>query len=239
MDIKSIEKKLVNNYLRTLGRYKINNIPINKYVKKPYIEQYIIDMANENNESEIINKIDLIIEDIDTNDFCMYIYDNIDITSNEKKIIQKNILDSNNDNNKYELIKNILLFIINYYQYYMIITELLYDNDELLYIDIYNYIKNDSNKNKNNLNFQILNYYSNNLYEKYIFLINIFIKNKLLDKNEYNELKIKNLFFKNLFSNWYLLYKKNIDNGINIKQDEEVKKEKKLLSRLLCINNIY
>ena len=29
MDIKSIEKKLINNYLKTLGRYKINNIPIN------------------------------------------------------------------------------------------------------------------------------------------------------------------------------------------------------------------
>jgi hypothetical protein len=125
----------------------------------------------------------------------------------------------------------------------MVLTELLYDDKNVLYIDIYNYVKNNSkqinNKIKNSFNFQIFYYYSNKLYEKYNNLIKLFIKNNLLEDDEYDELKIKNIFLKNLFLNWYSIYKKNIDNGVNIITEEEVKKEKRFLSKLLCINNIY
>ena len=244
MDIKSLEKKVVHNYFKTLNRYNVSNIPVNTYIKKPYIEQYIIDISEENKESEINKKIESLIDDIDSNDYYMYIYNNIDnLTSNEKKKIQKFFLSKENDSNKIEFIKAILLFIINYFQYYMIFTELLYDDKNVLYIDIYNYIKNNStqinSKIKNSFNFQIFYYYSNKLYEKYNDLIKLFIKNNLLEEDEYNELKIKNIFLKNLFSNWYVIYKKNVDNGINIIEDEGVKKEKRFLSKLLCINNIY
>jgi hypothetical protein len=244
MDIKSLEKKVVNNYLKTLNRYNISNIPVNTYIRKPYIEQYIIDISEENKESEINKKIESLIDDIDSNDYYMYIYDNIDnISSDEKKKIQKIFLSKENNNNKTEFSKAILLFITNYFQYYMIFTELLYDDKNILYIDIYNYVKNNSkqinSKIKNSFNFQIFYYYTNKLYEKYNNLIKLFLINNLLEEHEYNELKIKNIFLKNLFSNWYAIYKKNIDNGVNIITEEEVKKEKKILSRLLCINNIY
>jgi len=97
-----------------------------------------------------------------------------------------------------------------------------------------------NSKIKNSFNFQIFYYYSNKLYEKYNSLIKLFIKNNLLEEDEYNELKIKNIFLKNLFSNWYTIYKKNVDNGVNIMNEENSgKKEKKILSKLLCINNIY
>jgi hypothetical protein len=243
MDIITFKKKIVNNYLKTLNRYNISNIPINTYIRKPYIEQYIIDISEENKESEINKKIELLIDDIDSNDYYMYIYNNIDnLSSNEKKKIQKFFLSKENDSNKIEFSKAILLFIINYFQYYMIFTELLYDDKNTLYIDIYNYVKNNSSqinsKIKNSFNFTIFYYYSNKLYEKYNDLIKLFIKNNLLEKDEYNELKIKNIFLKNLFSNWYAIYKKNVDNGVNI-IDEGVKKEKRFLSKLLCINNIY
>ena len=243
MDIKTLEKKVVHNYLKTLNRYNVSNIPVNTYIKKPYIEQYIIDISEENKESEINKKIESLIDDIDSNDYYMYIYDNIDnLTSNEKKKIQKFFLSKENDSNKIEFSKAILLFITNYFQYYMTFTELLYDNKNTLYIDIYNYVKNNStqinSKIKNSFNFQIFYYYSNKLYEKYNCLIKLFIKNNLLEDDEYNELKIKNIFLKNLFSNWYVIYKKNVDNGINIIDDESAKKEKRFLSKLLCINNI-
>ena len=244
MDIKTLEKKVVHNYLKTLNRYNVSNIPVNTYIKKPYIEQYIIDIAEENKESEINKKIESLIDDIDSNDYYMYIYDNIDnLTSNEKKKIQKFFLSKENDSNKIEFSKAILLFITNYFQYYMTFTELLYDNKNTLYIDIYNYVKNNStqinSKIKNSFNFQIFYYYSNKLYEKYNNLIKLFLINNLLEEDEYNELKIKNIFLKNLFSNWYVIYKKNVDNGINIIDDESAKKEKRFLSKLLCINNIY
>ena len=73
--------------------------------------------------------------DIDSNDYYMYIYNNIDnLTSNEKKKIQKFFLSKENDSNKIEFIKAILLFITNYFQYYMTFTELLYDDKNTLYI---------------------------------------------------------------------------------------------------------
>jgi len=245
MDINTFKKKIVNNYLKTLNRYNVSNIPVNTYIKKPYIEQYIIDISENFKENDINQNIELLIDDIDSNDYYMYIYNNIDnLTSNEKKKIQKFFLSKENDSNKIEFSKAILLFIINYFQYYMIFTELLYDDKNALYIDIYNYVKNNSNqmnsKIKNSFNFQIFYYYSNKLYEKYNSLIKLFIKNNLLEEDEYNELKIKNIFLKNLFSNWYTIYKKNVDNGVNIMNEENSgKKEKKFLSKLLCINNIY
>jgi hypothetical protein len=244
MDIKTLEKKVLNNYLKTLNRYNISNIPVNTYIKKPYIEQYIIDISENFKEDDINKNIESLIDDIDSNDYYMYIYNNIDnLSSNQKKKIQKFFLSKENDSNKIEFSKAILLFIINYFQYYMTFTELLYDDKNTLYIDIYNYIKNNStqinNKIKNSFNFQIFYYYSNKLYEKYYDLIKLFIKNNLLEEDEYKELTIKNIFLKNLFSNWYVIYKKNVDNGINIIDDEGVKKEKRFLSKLLCINNIY
>jgi hypothetical protein len=245
MDIKTLEKKVIENYLKTLNRHNITNIPTNTYIRKPYIEDYIIDISENFKEININKNIELIIDDIDSNDYYMYIYDNIDnLSSNEKKKIQKFLLSKENNNNKTEFIKTLLTFIVNYFQYYMIFTELLYDDKNALYIDIYNYVKNNSNqmnsKIKNSFNFQIFYYYSNKLYEKYNSLIKLFIKNNLLEEDEYNELKIKNIFLKNLFSNWYTIYKKNVDNGVNIINEENSgKKEKKILSKLLCINNIY
>jgi len=244
MDIKTLEKKVIENYLKTLKRYNVSNILVNTYIRKPYIEQYIIDISEHNKDNEINEKIETLIDDIDSNDYYMYIYDNIDnLTLNEKKKIQKFFLSNENDSNKIEFIKAIILFIINYFQYYMIITELLYDDKNVLYIDIYNYVKNNStqinSKIKNSFNFNIFYYHTNKLYKKYNCLIKLFIKNNLLDDNEYDELKIKNIFLKNLFSNWYGIYKKNVDNGVNIITEEEVKKEKRFLSKLLCINNIY
>jgi hypothetical protein len=245
MDIKTLEKKVIENYLKTLNRHNITNIPTNTYIRKPYIEDYIIDISENFKEIDINKNIELIIDDIDSNDYYMYIYDNIDnLSSNEKKKIQKFLLSKENNNNKTEFIKTLLTFIVNYFQYYMIFTELLYDDKNALYIDIYNYVKNNSNqmnsKIKNSFNFQIFYYYSNKLYEKYNSLMKLFIKNNLLEEDEYNELKIKNIFLKNLFSNWYTIYKKNVDNGVNIINEENSgKKEKKILSKLLCINNIY
>ncbi len=246
MDIKTLEKKVIENYLKTLNRHNITNIPTNTYIRKPYIEDYIIDISENFKEIDINKNIESIIDDIDSNDYYMYIYDNIDnLSSNEKKKIQKFLLSNENDkSNKNEFIKTLLAFIVNYFHYYMIFTELLYDDKNALYTDIYNYVKNNSNqmnsKIKNSFNFQIFYYYSNKLYEKYNSLIKLFIKNNLLEEDEYNELKIKNIFLKNLFSNWYAIYKKNVDNGVNIITEEEPsKKEKRFLSRLLCINNIY
>ena len=137
MDINTFEKKVLHNYVKTLNRYNVSNIPVNTYIKKPYIEEYIIDISEENKESEINKKIESLIDDIDSNDYYMYIYNNIDnLTSNEKKKIQKFFLSKENDSNKIEFIKTILLFITNYFQYYMTFTELLYDDKNTLYIDI-------------------------------------------------------------------------------------------------------
>ena len=98
MDIKTLEKKVIENYLKTLNRHNITNIPTNTYIRKPYIEDYIIDISENFKEIDINKNIELLIDDIDSNDYYMYIYDNIDnLSSNEKKKIQKFLLSNEND----------------------------------------------------------------------------------------------------------------------------------------------
>jgi len=224
MDIQTFDKKIVKNYLETLIRYDINTIPINIYIRKPYIEKYIIENPN--------IKIKTNLKDIvENNELYMYIYDNITLNQNEKKLIQNYFINNN------DLIEIILLFVQNYFYYYMMMSELLYEDQEDLYDDIYIYINNDltsiSKRIDTNFNFQLFYYYTDKLYKEYEIMLSLLIKKSLL--KGYNKDEIKKMFIKNLFSNWYLIFKKN---GVSKNIKENKKPKKRFLSRLLCIENI-
>jgi hypothetical protein len=77
-------------------------------------------------------------------------------------------------------------------------------------------------------------YYINKLYRSYNDIFDCIHRIDLL-KEEYDDNKIRNLFLKNLFSNWYHIYKTNVENGID---DFNETKERKFISKLLCIPNI-
>ena len=230
MDIKTFDNKIIKNYLTTLERYDILTIPTNLYLRKPYIERYIIEVNN------IADKYDEL--DIDNNDFYMYIYDNISLNQNEKKILQNYIINDEMSEDKIKLIRVVLTFVQSYFKYYMIITELLYEKMDDLYDDIFSFVNNDNEninyKIKNNFNFQIFYYYTNKLYNEYELFIKIMINNGLLENKDINSM-MRNLFIKNLFSNWYAVYKKNGEPKV-IKREKSNKR--KILSRLFCVGNI-
>jgi len=230
MDIKTFDNKIIKNYLTTLERYDILTIPTNLYLRKPYIERYIIEVDN------IADKYDGL--EIDNNDFYMYIYDNISLNQNEKKILQNYIINDEMSEDKIKLIRVVLTFVQSYFKYYMIITELLYEKIDDLYDDIFSFVNNDNEninyKIKNNFNFQIFYYYTNKLYNEYELFIKIMINNGLLENKDINSM-MRNLFIKNLFSNWYAVYKKNGEPKV-IKREKSNKR--KILSRLFCVGNI-
>lgn len=232
MDIKTFDNKVVKNYLTTLVRHDVPTIPMNIYLRKPYIESYIIIVSDVHEKYEEL--------EIDDNDFYMYIYDNISLNTNEKKVIQNYIISNGDDtNNKKRLIEILLLFIQSYFKYYMIITELLYEKLDELYDDIFSYVNNDNEninyKINHSFNFQIFYYYTNKLLKEYENMVKILIRYKLLERDGLSETDIRNLFIKNLFSNWYAVYKKNGDPKV-IKREK--KSKRKLLSQLFCVGNI-
>ena len=45
MNFEELEKSVIFKYWRTLPRKSISNILISRFMKKPYLEKYIIDMT--------------------------------------------------------------------------------------------------------------------------------------------------------------------------------------------------
>ena len=149
----------------------------------------------------------------------------------------------NNDQNElYQKISvDIILYQINYFRFYQIISELLFDKNDIdneLYNFILLYIKNNkANLRKHikiNFKFKIFYYYICKLFEDYNNLFNILIINNFI--NNYNKKDIHNLFLKNLFTHWYNIYKKDIiDNKVREKTKNFI--DKSLLSKILCMPN--
>jgi hypothetical protein len=247
MNIKKIENKLIFDYWKTFDRINDKNIIENKYIKKPYFEKYIIELAKNNDDIENMKRVQELIENSEINydDIYLYLFGNIDFSSDEKRNIQNYILNVGNHSNYIEyiceFIGKIIIFNIAYFRFYMTIVEFLYDiekDDKELYRDIFIYIKNTKNGMNRNIKksfkFQMFIYYINKLYKSYNDIFDCIHRIDLL-KDEYDDNKIRNLFLKNLFSNWYHIYKTNVENGID---DFNETKERKFISKLLCIPNI-
>jgi hypothetical protein len=237
---------IIEQYWKTLLIKNIVNICHNKFIKKPYIENYIIKLS-----SIINNNIlkDHIIEHLNNNDITneeliIIINNNFELNINEKKKVRIYFLENNESTDFYNISNELILYQIKYFRFYQTITELLFDlveEDNELYNFILIYIKNKKNEIKkysdNNLKFHIFYYYIMDLSEQYYKIYNLLIEYKILeeslDKNE-----IYNLFLKNIFTNWYNIYKKDIlENKVN----EKIKKyniNRNILSRILCLPNL-
>ena len=248
MNFNSIEENLIFEYWKTLSRKNISNIQNNKFIKKPYLENYIISLSInlDNNilKKKILNLLNL--NKITNEELFLFINHNFDLNNDIKKKFELYFL--HDDIQEYEdfnkLAIQIIMFQIKYFRFYITVTELLFDcepeNNEL-----YNFIlifinnnKNDINKySKTNIKFNIFNKYLNELSLNFKDLYNLILKYNLfetiLEKNE-----ILNLFLKNLFFNWHNIYKKDIiENKINDKIKEYTLK-KTILSKILCMPNI-
>jgi hypothetical protein len=246
MNFNYIEENIIFEYWKTLSRKNISNIQNNKFIKKPYLENYIIKLSiNLENKILIKKTLNLLnINKITNEELFLFINNNIDLQNYNKKKVELYFLDNISDKSFNKLAIQIIIFQVKYFRFYITITELLFDCDienNELYNFILIYIKNNNNEIteycKKNIKFNIFNFYLKDLFLNFQTLFNLLIKYKLFEKSlEKND--ILNLFLKNLFLNWYNIYKKDIiENKINDKiKDYTLKKN--LLSTILCLPNI-
>ena len=246
-------QNMMNTYWNTLLTKNIGNIPSNKFIKKPYLEKYIIQLAGniktKDNIFEMWKK-----NKIKNNDLTLFISNNFDLDIFQKKaldkffnyVIENKAKDNENIKNEEKInnfIIEIILYQIYFFRFYMTIIELLYDNEKEnneLYNFILVFIKNKKNEIYNfskNINFVIFN----NLLQELLVLYKVLI-NKMIEFNifneEINDNNMINLFIKNIFSSWYIIYKKDlIENKVNNKI-EKYSCKKNILSKILCLPNI-
>jgi len=243
MNFDNIEKNTIHKYWKTLSRKNISNIETNNFLKKPYLEKYIIKLSNCLDKNKLYNKITELLEcnEITNEELILFINNNIELSNKQKKIIEKFYFQGNDNENENEKVSfEIINYQIKYFKFYNTVTELLFDNvfeDNELYNFILIFIKNKKNEInkylKKNFKFKLFYHYLNDLYESFNNMINILIKKKLYEKIE--EKEILNLFLKNLFTNWYNIYKKDIlENKVNDKIKGYVIKNN-ILSRILCL----
>ena len=128
----NIEKNIISKYIETLCIKNITNISNNFFLKKPFLNIYIIKLSKYIDYNFVINKIRNYIDDdkINYEDILYIIYSNFELNSEDKKNIQKIYLDEENIHDKYEnLNTELILYQIKYFQTYQIISELLFDNN--------------------------------------------------------------------------------------------------------------
>lgn len=252
MDLNNEEKELINNYIPTLRRF--DKVKINyKYFKNPFKEFYILKLVTLYDDSiligKIINKINNhVISDEDIY-FSLNYYYNFNL--NHKSNVQKFIFQSNENNMTLLKFKtNLILFTVKYYQYYFVINELLFDNNENnennheLFFSIYLYLKcnknNDENINdiikkysKKYFNMKLFFYIVDDLYKIYKKNLDILYKNEIIDNN--NPILY---FINNIFINWNVSYKKYINDNTfnNIQKKYEIKKN--IIYNFVCKNNL-
>lgn len=245
MNINEIKKDIIFKFWETLERKNISNISINKFIKKPYLENYIIELSAIINNDKLIEKI---IELLDLNkitdeELFLFISNSTDFDNDNKKSIENHILNNENDINKLAI--EIIIYEVKYFRFYQMVSELLFEYDNNQENELYNfiliYIKNNrgeiKNYSKKNIKFNIFQHFLNDLFETYTNILNDLKKNKIID-NEFTKNIILNSFLKNIFTNWYNVYKNDIlENTVNEKIKDHVL-PKSILSRILCLPNI-
>lgn len=244
----NLENDILIKYWKTLSRKNVSNIPTNKFIKKPYLENYIIKLSTTIDNDELNKKILYFIENekITNDELFLFLSNNINLEHDEKKNIE-NYFNNNNFNNKdfVKLSHEIVFYQIKYFRFYQTITELLFDsnseNNEL-YNFILIYIKNKklelNNYKKKNVKFNIFYHYIKDLEEQYNNIFKLLIEFNLYNNDDFDNKNINNLFLKNLFINWYNIYKNDIsENRVNDKIKDYIL-TKGLLSKILCLPNI-
>ena len=242
----NLEEEMVIKYWKTLIRKNVSNIPLNKFIKKPYLENYIIKLSVIDNDKDLVTKIISLINNDKVNNEELFLFMNNNFEfDNQKKEIEKFFSDNNTQNEEFNKLSiEILIYQTKYFRFYQTVTELLFDSaseDNELYNFILIYIKNKSSEIKNyekkNVKFAIFYHYIKELENHYDNIFKLLIYYKLLTI-EYNKKDILNFFLKNLFINWYSIYKTDIsEDRVNEKIKDYVV-SKGIISRLLCLPNI-
>ena len=246
MEIKKNEKKLIDDYILTLYRFNISNIPKNNYLKFPYIDNNLLKISYLENDYELIEKITnyILKKKISNEDFLFILQQFFPIVKEQKKELQK-LLNLTYD---HELLRNeieIILFNIKYIRFYLIIIEFLFDNhceNNELYFYFYLLIQNNEKEIELYCNkyfkFRIIYYYFQELFSFYKKINNFLNIHKIIEEN--SEKKIFHSLLKICLLNWYKIYIKDVENKcVDTKIEQFIIKKKSIFKNFLCNNNLY
>ena len=120
MNFDYIEENITSKYWITLSRKNISNIPNNKFLKKPYVENYIIELSTNLNNNYIYSKINELLDlNVITNeDLFLFLTNNIDFDNDDKKKIEKFFLTNDMSDKIFELFcKEIIIYEIKYFRF--------------------------------------------------------------------------------------------------------------------------
>lgn len=233
---------LIEDYLYTIERFKIHNIPENLYIKKPYMEEYMIGLSKfyriEIIKVKIVEKIED--EEISKEDISTLLSFLYPFTKEDKVLIQKYLFEKVTFEKVEEssFIFSLFILQIKYFQFYMLMIDLFYNRQHHTQLsdDIYLWIENNESKMKK--------YFRSCQKDKKTYEISSFVvfynllnelflhyeKTLELLQNELNVIfqfskKNRYLFIQLIFSPWYEnIYKKQKENN-NKNENENEKKE--------------
>lgn len=207
---------IVSKYWNTLLSKNIANIPSNKFIKKPYLEKYIIQLSGGyNSDAEPINLPNIALtcerfqikyngslknnilklwekNKIKNNDLTLFISNNFDLDIFQKKSLDKFFnfeIDKNIEEKKFKnFIIEIILYQIYFFRFYMTIIELLYDNEQENN-ELYNFILVFIKNNKHEIynSSKNINFLIfNNLLQELLVLYKVLI-NKMIEFNIFSQ----------------------------------------------------
>lgn len=232
------------NYIQTLERFtSIEQIPISSSLRKPFLENVLFPLTiyTSHNLGNQLNSV----ESINSLDISFYLLSFYQFQKEYKSILRRKL------NLDQSLNKSILQFAIQYFQFYMIITEFIYSdyNPTTLSQDIFYIIHPNENVLKEKMNklrrsrgtnelvrlVQLNNLYVE-LWECYRKLINDVFE-KLLDK-QVGEKNVKNSFIQFVFQPWYQNLKQTQQQQpsvpVPVPVEPKQQKKKSFLQRFFC-----
>ncbi len=238
MDKNNVSNHLINEYCKTLARKELKDIPNHQYIKKPYLESYIISLATIVNEELLTEQINKKFKngDIQIEEVFLFVKTWIELSTNEKRALQSILLKDFRESEK--IVVGILIYVVYYFQLYMLSVEFLYDN-AVENEDLFKYIEQIMRKQmskiksleKNNIHLFMFHIQFEKVLNSYVSLFKLLVKEKLIEE-DMSEEDVRNSFLRHTFANWYeVLKKRNKEGKLNSKPS-------KWYSKLLCIPHI-
>ena len=131
MDFNYIEKNIIFKYYETLIRKNISNIDNHKFIKKPYLENYIIELSSILDNNILHTKINTLLDSnkITNEEIFLFINNNIELNNEQKKSIEIFFLDDQINKINNNIITEIIIYQVKYFRFYQIVTELLFENN--------------------------------------------------------------------------------------------------------------
>jgi hypothetical protein len=218
-------EEYLERYLKTCLRYEKDEVPKNEYMKRPYFERNIIQMYLEYHQELLKDKIHQYVmnRDLDEDDFyhICWLYPSLrkkrEEWENQKVEVKTKVF-----------IEKCIYWMIRYFQFYMICTEFLYTDHNLLKDEIkilYHPKETQRYIKKNKKKIDVLKRF-------------VFLHNEILDlQTEFQKIS---LWISEIFTDHeIILFSQSVFSNIILFQKEisKEKEKKRWLSSFACMSN--